>query len=144
MPEKTITLTSNADGKSIDLPVYKGTVGPEVMDISTLYRDMGIFTYDPGFVSTGSCRSSITYIDGDAGKLWYRGYPIEQLAEHASFLEVAYLLLYGELPNAAQHNNFARIIRYHTMINETLKNFFDGFHYLNALDQFTEYFFVHD
>ena len=129
MSDKTITLTNKADGRSVDLPLYKGTVGPEVMDISTLYKEMGIFTYDPGFMATGSCRSSITYIDGDAGKLWYRGYPIEQLAAHASFLEVAYLLLYGELPTADQHHDFARIIRYHTMINETLKNFFDGFHY---------------
>jgi citrate synthase len=90
---------------------------------------MGIFTYDPGFVSTGSCRSAITYIDGDAGKLWYRGYPIEQLSEQSSFIEVAYLLLYGELPKPDQLSEFERIIRYHTMINETLKNFFDGFHY---------------
>jgi citrate synthase len=100
-----------------------------VVDISTLYRDMGVFTYDPGFVSTASCHSSITYIDGDEGILRYRGYPIEQLAEKSNFLEVAYLLLYGELPTIFQLEEFQNIICYHTMIKETLKNFFDGFHY---------------
>ncbi|HEB97354.1 MAG TPA: citrate synthase [Sedimenticola thiotaurini] len=129
MAEKTVTLTDNTSGRSAEFPLLQGTVGPEVMDISRLYREMGVFTYDPGFVSTGSCRSAITYIDGDAGKLWYRGYPIEQLAEKADFLEVAYLLIYGELPNPEQLAEFERVIRYHTMINETLKNFFDGFHY---------------
>lgn len=129
MAEKTLTLTDKTTGRSVEFPVLKGSVGPEVMDISSLYREMGIFTYDPGFVSTGSCRSAITYIDGAAGKLWYRGYPIEQLAEKASFLEVAYLLIYGDLPKATELAEFERVIRYHTMINETLKNFFDGFHY---------------
>jgi len=129
MAEKTVTLTDKTTGRSVELPVLEGSVGPEVMDISRLYREMGIFTYDPGFVSTGSCRSAITYIDGVAGKLWYRGYPIEQLAEKASFLEVAYLLIYGNLPKVTELGEFERVIRYHTMINETLKNFFDGFHY---------------
>ena len=129
MAEKTVTLTDNTSGRSAEFPLLQGTVGPEVMDISSLYREMGVFTYDPGFVSTGSCRSAITYIDGAAGKLWYRGYPIEQLAEKADFLEVAYLLIYGELPKPKQLAEFERVIRYHTMINETLKNFFDGFHY---------------
>ncbi len=129
MAEKTMTLTDPSSGRSVAFPILKGTVGPEVMDISRLYREMGIFTYDPGFVSTGSCRSAITYIDGNAGKLWYRGYPIEQLAEKASFLEVAYLLIYGDLPKEEQLAEFERVIRYHTMINETLKNFFDGFHF---------------
>ncbi len=129
MTEQTMTLTDNTSGQAIELPLHKGTVGPQVLDISSLYSKMGIFTYDPGFVSTGSCRSAITYIDGDAGKLWYRGYPIEQLSEQSSFIEVAYLLLYGELPKPDQLSEFERIIRYHTMINETLKNFFDGFHY---------------
>lgn len=99
------------------------------MDIGKLYSEMGIFTFDPGFVATGSCRSAITYIDGDKGKLWYRGYPIEQLAEHAQFLEVAYLLLYGELPSAEELAKFEHIITHHSMLNETLKSFFDGFHY---------------
>ncbi len=129
MTDKTVTLTDKTTGRSVEFPVLKGSVGPEVMDISSLYREMGIFTYDPGFVSTGSCRSAITYIDGVAGKLWYRGYPIEQLAEKASFLEVAYLLIYGDLPKVTALAEFERVIRYHTMINETLKNFFDGFHY---------------
>jgi len=129
MSDKTMLLTNKSDGRSAELPVYKGTVGPEVVDISTLYRDLGVFTYDPGFVSTGSCRSSITYIDGDAGKLWYRGYPIEQLASQSTYIEVSYLLLYGELPTVSQLAEFQHIISYHTMINETLKSFFDGFHY---------------
>lgn len=129
MSKKTITLINNSDGRTVDLPLYKGTIGPEVMDIGKLYSEMGIFTFDPGFVATGSCRSSITYIDGDKGKLWYRGYPIEQLAEKATFLEVAYLLLYGELPSLEQLASFEHIIRHHSMLNETLKNFFDGFHY---------------
>lgn len=129
MADKTVTLTDKTTGRSVEFPVLQGSVGPEVMDISHLYREMGIFTYDPGFVSTGSCRSAITYIDGVAGKLWYRGYPIEQLAEKASFLEVAYLLIYGDLPEVTELAEFERVIRYHTMINETLKNFFDGFHY---------------
>ncbi|MCB1851288.1 MAG: citrate synthase [Gammaproteobacteria bacterium] len=129
MSEKTITLINNSDGRKTELPLYKGTVGPEVMDIRKLYSEMGIFTFDPGFVATGSCRSSITYIDGDAGKLWYRGYPIEQLAEHAKFLEVAYLLLYGELPSVEELAKFEHIITHHSMLNETLKSFFDGFHY---------------
>ncbi len=128
MSDNTMKLTS-AEGHSVELNLRKGTVGPEVVDISSLYREMGVFTYDPGFVSTASCQSAITYIDGGKGELWYRGYPIEQLAERASYLEVAYLLLYGDLPHAPQLAEFQRIIRYHTMINETLKNFFNGFHY---------------
>ncbi len=129
MSTKTMTLSESSGGRSAELPIHEGTEGPEVLDISTLYREMGIFTYDPGFVSTASCRSAITFIDGDEGKLWYRGYPIEQLAQKSSFLEVAHLLLYGELPNARELHAFGRVIRYHTMINETLKNFFGGFHY---------------
>ena len=129
MANRTITLTSNSDGATVEFPLIKGTEGPDVLDISTLYRDLGVFTYDPGFVSTASCHSSITYIDGDEGILRYRGYPIEQLAERSNFLEVAYLLLYGELPAAPELAKFSNIIRYHTMIRETLKNFFDGFHH---------------
>ena len=129
MSKKTITLINNSDGRKVDLPLYKGTIGPEVMDIGKLYSEMGIFTFDPGFVATGSCRSSITYIDGDQGKLWYRGYPIEQLAEKAQFLEVAYLLIYGNLPSIEELKNFEHIITHHSMLNESLKSFFDGFHY---------------
>ncbi len=123
------TLTDSTNSESLELPVVEGTQGPVAVDVSQLYRNGGIFTYDPGFMSTASCESSITYIDGEAGILQYRGYPIEQLAEHSSFIEVAYLLLYGELPNAAQLQEFDHIITYHTMLNETLKNFYNGFHH---------------
>ncbi len=123
------TLTDSTNSESLELPVVEGTQGPVAVDVSALYRNGGIFTYDPGFMSTASCESSITYIDGEAGILQYRGYPIEQLAEHSSFIEVAYLLLYGELPNAAQLQEFDHIITYHTMLNETLKNFYNGFHH---------------
>src|SRR3569623_205544 len=110
--------------KSIEPPVRNGTEGPPAVDISPLYRDFGYFTYDPGFVSTASCRSSITFIDGEQGVLLYRGYPIEQLAEKSPFIEVAYLLLYGDLPNEEQLNAFTQVIVRHTMINESLKSFY--------------------
>ncbi|MCW8908698.1 MAG: citrate (Si)-synthase, partial [Sedimenticola sp.] len=127
MSDKKVTLTNEADGTSVDLPVYQGTEGPDVADISALYKNTGMFTYDPGFVATASCRSAITYIDGDKGILRYRGYPIEQLAKESSFIEVAYLLMYGDLPNADELVKFENTIRRHTMLKETLKNFFDGF-----------------
>jgi len=131
MVEKThtLTLTDNATGKAIELPVVQGTHGPPVVDIGALYRDFGYFTYDPGFVSTASCRSAITFIDGDQGVLLYRGYPIEQLAEKSSFLEVAYLMLYGELPIEQQLAKFSEMIIHHTMINESLKSFYQGFYH---------------
>jgi citrate synthase len=129
MVSRNFVLTNPVDGASIELPVVDGSQGPEAVDVTSLYHRGGIFTFDPGFMSTASCVSSITYIDGDAGVLQYRGYPIEQLAEHSSFLEVAYLLLYGELPKAEQLLEFDNIITYHTMLNETLKNFYDGFHH---------------
>ncbi len=129
MVEKTVTLTDKSTGKSVELPVKDGVLGPSAVDITTLYAQTGMFTFDPGFVSTASCNSAITFIDGDEGILLYRGYPIEQLAEKASFLEVAYLLLYGDLPDQAQLDNFKGLISRHTMINETLKTFFDGFRY---------------
>ncbi|MDE2260699.1 MAG: citrate (Si)-synthase [Betaproteobacteria bacterium] len=113
-------------GKSIDLPVYSGTIGPDVIDIRSLGQT-GMFTYDPGFLATASCQSAITYIDGDAGLLYYRGYPIEQLAEHADFMEVCYLLLNGELPNKSQRESFEGNIRRHTMVHDQLTNFFKGF-----------------
>jgi len=125
----TLTLTDNATGKSLELPVVQGTHGPPVVDIGALYRDFGYFTYDPGFVSTASCRSAITFIDGDQGTLLYRGYPIEQLAERSSFLEVSYLMLYGELPTQAQLDKFNEVIIHHTMINESLKSFYQGFYH---------------
>ncbi|PWG64810.1 citrate synthase [Sediminicurvatus halobius] len=129
MAEKTVTLTDNATGKQTELPVLGGTHGPEVLDIRSLYKDLGYFTYDPGFSSTGSCRSDITFIDGDRGVLLYRGYPIEQLAEQSSFLEVARLLIHGELPTQSELDDFEHSITHHTMVNESLKNFFNGFHY---------------
>ncbi|RIK94489.1 MAG: citrate (Si)-synthase [Proteobacteria bacterium] len=114
-------------GKTVDLPVYKGAVGPDVIDIRSLYASTGHFTYDPGFTSTASCSSSITYIDGDEGVLLYRGYPIDQLAKNSDFLEVCYLLLYGELPNAEQKAKFEHDITYHTMVHEQLQRFYHGF-----------------
>ncbi len=114
------------DGKSVDLPVYSGSIGPDVIDIRSLGQT-GMFTYDPGFLATASCQSAITYIDGDAGLLYYRGYPIEQLAQNADFMEVCYLLLNGELPTASQRAAFESNIRSHTMVHDQLTNFFKGF-----------------
>ena len=128
MSKDAYTLTSSA-GKTTELPVRKGTMGPEVIDIGKLYQEQGVFTYDPGFVSTGSCDSDITFIDGDKGLLMYRGYPVEQLAAHSSFIEVAYLLLYSELPTADQLTKFEESIRRHTMLNEGMLRFFNGFRY---------------
>ena len=122
---KKATLT--VEGKTVDFPVLTGTVGPDVIDISKLYAQTGMFTYDPGFTSTGSCESKITYIDGDAGILLYRGYPIEQLAEKGDFLETCYLLLYGELPNKAQKEDFDQRVTNHTMVHEQVARFFQGF-----------------
>ncbi len=128
MSNDVYTLTS-PDGTSTELPVRKGTLGPDVIDIGHLYRDQGVFTYDPGFVSTGSCESDITFIDGNEGVLLYRGYPVEQLAKHSNFIEVSYLLLYGELPSAQQMEEFNTSICTHTMLNEGMLRFFNGFRY---------------
>ncbi|MGB5345540.1 MAG: citrate synthase [Woeseia sp.] len=118
------------DGKrTAELPVRKGTLGPNVIDIGSLYQQEGAFTYDPGFVATGSCESEITFIDGKEGVLLYRGYPVEQLAAHSNFLEVAYLLLYGDLPDSKQIGEFDHSIRTHTMLNEGMLRFFRGFRY---------------
>jgi len=117
------------DGKELELPVRTGTVGPDVIDIGSLYKEHGVFTYDPGFVATGSCDSDITFIDGEKGILMYRGYPVEQLAAHSNFIEVSYLLLNGELPTAEQLEAFDHTIRTHTMLNEGMLNFFKGFRY---------------
>ena len=117
------------DGSEMEIPVSSGTLGPDVLDISRLYREKGVFTYDPGFLATGSCDSEITYIDGGKGVLLYRGYPIEQLAKHSSFLEVAYLLLHGDLPSADQLQKFDTTVRTHTMLNEGMLRFFNGFRY---------------
>ncbi len=128
MTKDVYTLIS-PDGKKVELPVRTGTLGPDVIDISRLYVEQGVFTYDPGFVSTGSCESDITFIDGDKGILLYRGYPVEELAKHSNFIEVSYLLLYGELPSADQLDEFETSIRTHTMLNEGMLRFFNGFRY---------------
>jgi citrate synthase len=123
----TKTGTITLGNKNYSFPVYDGTMGPEVLDVSKLYSEAGIFTYDPGFTSTGSCESKITYIDGDQGILLYRGYPIADLAEHGDFLETCYLLLYGELPTAAQKSDFVDRVTHHTMVHEQMSRFFQGF-----------------
>ncbi|SHG52609.1 citrate synthase [Massilia sp. CF038] len=121
------TLSFSDGSTPIDMPIYKGTVGPDVIDIRKLYAQTGKFTYDPGFMSTAACNSSITYIDGDKGELLYRGYPIEQLAVNCDFLETCYLLLNGELPNAAQNKTFSDTVTKHTMVHEQMQFFFRGF-----------------
>ena len=111
-------------GERHELPVRKGTLGPDVIDITTLYAETGHFTYDPSFTSTASCESKITFIDGEKGVLLYRGYPIDQLAEHGSFMETCYLLLYGELPSKEQYDNFRNLITRHTMVHEQMPRFY--------------------
>ena len=125
MADKTATL--NLGGKDIDLPILTPTKGPDCLDIRKLYAQGDVFTFDPGFTSTAACDSTITYIDGDKGELWYRGYPIEQLAAKSSYLEVCYLLLYGELPDAAQMADFDTRVTRHTMVHEQMHKFFSGF-----------------
>ncbi len=125
---KLRSVTLNEQTQSLcELPILSGTIGPDVVDIQTLYQKTGMFTYDPGFTSTASCGSSITYIDGEQGILLYRGYPIEQLAEHCTFLEVCYLLLDGELPTPDEMQQFEGTITLHTMVHDQLTNFFKGF-----------------
>ncbi|MEO3430070.1 citrate synthase [Pelagibius sp. CAU 1746] len=123
----TVTLTDNSTGKSLELPVLDGSVGPRAIDVSKLYAETGMFTYDPGFTSTASCDSDITYIDGEVGILMHRGYMIEDLAEHSDFMDVCYLLLHGELPKADEKTAFEKSITYHTMLHEQMNNFFRGF-----------------
>ena len=123
----SFSLVDEVTGDKYELPVIRGSIGPSVIDVRRLYAETGHFTYDPGYTSTGSCESALTYIDGEAGVLLHRGYPIEQLAERSSFLEVAYLLLYGDLPNAEQNKEFTHAITYHTMVHEQLINFYRGF-----------------
>uniref|UniRef100_UPI0005859FA7 citrate/2-methylcitrate synthase n=1 Tax=Xanthomonas sp. SHU 199 TaxID=1591174 RepID=UPI0005859FA7 len=120
-------VTLNAGDKSVVLPVLKPTLGNDCVDISKLTKETGLFTYDSGFTATASCKSAITYIDGDNGVLLYRGYPIEQLAEKSNFLEVAYLLMNGELPTADEFKKFDHEVTHHTMMHESLKNFLGGF-----------------
>jgi citrate synthase len=129
MEKDSLTVTDNRTGRQFDLPVRHSTLGPDAVDIGRFFRETGYFSYDPGFLSTASCHSSLTYLDGKQGVLLYRGYPIEQLADQSSFLEVAHLMLYGELPDRAQHGDFSKIIFQHTMLNESLKSFFRGFYH---------------
>ncbi len=129
MTQNTFELGDRATGTRSELPVRAGTIGPSVIDIASIHRDHDVFTFDPGFGVTASCESKITYIDGDAGVLLYRGYPVEQLAEKSTFMEVCYLVLHGELPSRRQLDEFTSSIRHHTMINETLLRFFNGFHH---------------
>ena len=123
--QKSATLT--IDGKEIDLPIFSPTTGPDVIDIRKLYAQAGVFTYDPGFTSTASCDSTITFIDGDKGELLHRGYPIDQLAEKSHYLEVCYLLLYGELPSPKELEDFESRVTNHTMIHEQMMYLFRGF-----------------
>ncbi|MEO8104436.1 MAG: citrate/2-methylcitrate synthase, partial [Betaproteobacteria bacterium] len=127
MNEKGKATLSYGDGKTVDLPVYGGSHGPDVIDIRKLYGQTGMFTYDPGFLSTASCNSTITFIDGDKGELLYRGYPIEQLAKNCDFLETCYLLLKGELPDPAQKKEFVAQVTNHTMAHEQMQFFLRGF-----------------
>ena len=121
------TASLNIDGKSMELPIYSGSIGPDVLDVRNLYAKTGTFTFDPGYMSTASCKSSITYIDGDKGELLYRGYPIEQLAVSCDFLEVCYLLKHGELPNAVQKDDWEKRVKNHTMVHEQMTRFMQGF-----------------
>ncbi|MCF8495809.1 MAG: citrate synthase [Alphaproteobacteria bacterium] len=127
VPGKSFTLTDNQTGKSVTLPVLDGTVGPSVIDVRNLYAETGHFTFDPSFTATGSCKSRLTYIDGEEGVLMHRGYTIEELADKSDFLEVAFLLLYGDLPSAAEKKKFEKDITYHTMVHEQLHLFYRGF-----------------
>ena len=122
-----VTVSDPTAGETYDLPVMEGTLGPRVIDVRKLYTEHDVFTYDPGFTSTASCESKITYIDGEKGILLHRGYPIEELAEKSDFLEVCYLLLYGELPNPTQKADFRKNITYHTMLHEQIHTFYRGF-----------------
>ena len=126
MAEKKAQLSVDGIDETIELPIYEGTVGPDVIDVRSLVSK-GVFTYDPGFMSTASCESKITYIDGDQGVLLYRGYPIEQLAEKSDFMECCYLLLNGELPNADEKADFIDDIKHHTMVHEQIRNLFTSF-----------------
>ena len=121
------TLQFSNGKEAIDMPVYQGQIGPDVIDIRKLYGQSGMFTYDPGFLSTASCQSAITFIDGDKGELLYRGYPIEQLATHCNYLETCHLLLYGELPNAQRKIEFTKTVTHHTMVHEQMQFFLRGF-----------------
>src|SRR2546426_534483 len=123
MTDRTATISFSDGAPSVTFPILPGTLGPDVIDIRTLYGKTGRFTYDPGFMSTAACSSAITFIDGDKGELLYRGYPIEELAVKCDFMEVCHLLLYGELPNADQRSKFVHLVTHHTMVNEQMQFF---------------------
>lgn len=125
--EHKATLSFTDGTPTVEFPILKGSVGPDVIDIRKLYGTTGKFTYDSGFLSTASCQSTITFIDGDKGELLYRGYPIQELAVHCDFLEVCYLLYYGELPNATQKAEFQNLVMHHTMVHEQMQFFLRGF-----------------
>ena len=127
LADNKATLSFSNGSPSIEMPIYNGIIGPDVIDIRKLYGQSGMFTYDPGFLSTASCESAITFIDGDKGELLYRGYPIEQLASHGDFLDTCYLLLKGDLPDAAQSASFHKLVNNHTMVNEQMQFFLRGF-----------------
>jgi citrate synthase len=127
LADNQATLSFSNGSPSVEMPVYSGSIGPDVVDIRKLYAQTGMFTYDPGFLSTASCQSAITYIDGDKGELLYRGYPIEQLATNCDFLDTCYLLLKGELPDETQRNDFHKLVTNHTMVNEQMQFFLRGF-----------------
>ena len=126
MSDKKASLSIDGMDEAIELPIYSGSIGPEVIDVGGLTA-RGMFTYDPGFVSTAACESQITYIDGGKGVLLHRGYPIDQLAEYSDYLETCYLLLYGELPVASEKERFVGTVHRHTMVNEQIRTFFNGF-----------------
>ncbi|WP_299874855.1 citrate synthase [uncultured Cocleimonas sp.] len=125
--KETVTVTDNSTGKTVELPILRPSNGTPTIDVRALYGSLGYFTYDPGFLSTASCRSSITFLDGEKGILQYGGYPIEQLADKSTFLETCYLLLHGELPNTEELMEFTHVITHHTMLNEAVKRFYSGF-----------------
>ncbi len=129
MEQRTVTLIDHTTGKQVELPVLGGAAGPRAVDVQPLYKQLGIVTYDPGYVSTASCRSAITFIDGEQGILLYRGYPIEQLAKHSNYLEVCHLLLYGDLPTRAQMDALCAKLRRHTLVHEGLRYFYRGFNH---------------
>ncbi len=129
MKSETVTITDNSTGKTTECPIIKGTYGAPVIDTATLYKDLGMFTLDPGFTTTASCRSAITYLDGEQGILLHRGYPIEQLANESSFLEVSYLLLHGELPTATEFVDYENNIKKYNNVHEHLMRFFNGYRY---------------
>src|SRR3546814_6352678 len=121
LSDKKATLSFSDGSSPVEFPVYQGTIGPDVIDIRKLYGQTGMFTYDPGFLATASCESGITYIDGDKGQLLYRGYPIDQLAQNCDFMDVSYLILNGELPNATQKKEFDSLVTHHTMVHDQMQ-----------------------